>query len=292
MDVRHEWPAGIDAVVSERFGGCVGVERLGGMSGSVVLRLHVASGTLILKRSVSPVETHVYTRLAETFGRHGVVVPDLYAHETASGEDWLLIEDVAPLPPDRWGGDDVLSMLGRLHGIDPRDVSLPEGRYVPGWPDAMTERALLLIAPDHEGMLLLRQFEARASPLFEPLRLISGDANPANWGIRADGTPVLFDWERFTLGAPAIDVAIALPGLPLPTVIGDAATRYLQLAGPATVSVTTFATDVAIAKVWSVVEFVATCATGEVSHSFPLEPLLDHLPGWLCTIHGSLKKSL
>ncbi len=59
----------------------------------------------------------------------------------------------------------------------------------------------------------LEQPQREHAAISEPWCWISGDPNPRNWGLRADGTPVLFDWELFGPGTPATDLAIIVPGL-------------------------------------------------------------------------------
>ena len=53
----------------------------------------------------------------------------------------------------------------------------------------------------------LKYIQSQSDALFNHDTLISGDSNEGNWGRRDNGQIVLFDWERFGFGSPAIDLA-------------------------------------------------------------------------------------
>jgi hypothetical protein len=125
---------------------------------------------------------------------------------------------------------------------------------------------------------MLAAMQQEAQPLFVPGVPISGDPNPLNWGLRDDGTAVLFDWERLTIATPALDLAIAVPGLGDWIAFRAVAAGYL---GDARERADALARDIAAAKVWSVVELLAGVAAGAVTLSFPVERLTDTLPSWL-----------
>jgi hypothetical protein len=64
--------------LGDRFSGMPEVERLGGMSGGEVARLRFPDTSVIVKRSPTPVETHVYTMLSRTFSAHHIAIPRLF----------------------------------------------------------------------------------------------------------------------------------------------------------------------------------------------------------------------
>lgn len=254
------------------------------MGGGAVLRLRGGGRSVILKRSRGGVEPFVYTVARERLDAAGIELPRLYAAADDDGWRWLLLEDIPhPLPRERWLADgEVVGMLRRLHALDLAGL-LPEGRYRPGWPREMTAQALSLLPAAGRDDLdaLLGVARERATPLFEPRVPISGDPNPANWGLRHDGTLVLFDWERFTLGTAALDLAITVPGM------GNAADyRAVAECYADDADVFALAAEIAVAKVWSVVEFLAGCARGDTEPAFDLRPLLDAFPGWLHAVAG------
>lgn len=101
-------------------------------------------------------------------------------------------------------------------------------------------------------------WQQEAQSLFDPECPLSGDPNPANWGMRDDSSLVLFDWERYCLGTPALDLAITVPGLGDLANLRRVAAAYLhgeESQAPRTPE--RLAREIALAKVWSVVEFLA-----------------------------------
>src|SRR5690242_19318897 len=68
----------------------------------------------------------------------------------------------------------------------------------------------------------------KSQSLFIPSHPLSGDPNPRNWRLRAVGLFVLFDWERFCFGAPALDLAIIVPGLGNADLFRNVAEAYLS----------------------------------------------------------------
>lgn len=269
------------------FGSSPTREPLGGMGGGAVVRLRGAGRSAVLKRSRSGVETFIYTVARERLEAAGVGLPRLYGAAEEDGWHWLLLEDIPnPLPRGRWLADgEVVGMLRRLHRVDPAGL-LADDRYRPDWPPEMSERALALL-PMVDGSALgaiLASVRELVAPLLEPRVPISGDPNPANWGLREDGSLVLFDWERFTLGMPALDLAISVPGLGDGNDYRAVAASYLGDAPDAAVG--DLACEIAAAKVWSVVEFLAGCADGDLRPAFDLGPLLDAFPGWVRSVAG------
>jgi hypothetical protein len=269
--------------ISELLGAQTVAEPLGGMGVGAALRLRSEGRALVLKRARGP-ETYVYTRLSGLLQSHGVVLPELYgAFADADDWTWLLLEAVPqPLPRERWLADPAaLALLGRLHAVPLAEAHLPPSRYRPSWPETLAEQALDLMPAAERPALaaLLADVRARCLPLFAATCLLSGDPNPANWGLRADGTLVLFDWERCCHGTPALDLAITVPGLGTRADFHRVATVYSPGAGRAEVD--RLAGEIGLAKVWSVVEFLAGVADGTIEPAFALNDLLDAIPAWM-----------
>jgi hypothetical protein len=224
---------------------------------------------VVVKGPVERREAHVYRALRPMLKRADVALPRV---EWANAR-WLVLEDLPRRLPieDALGNPGVLRMLRRLHAclLDLDDA------FVSAWPDDLTSRALSIFELEVQRSLAPRLARIRlaALPLFEPASIISGDPNPTNWGMREDGSLVLYDWGRIGRGAPAIDLAITVPGL------GDAA-AYALVASvygpPARVP------DIAAAKAWTVVHYLAEALAGRVSTS---ESVIDRLrsivPPWI-----------
>jgi aminoglycoside phosphotransferase (APT) family kinase protein len=287
MDFPDRMPADLRNFFENNYALLTGLEKLGGMSGSSVYRATFGNKLVILKNSRRPQESNFYKNIAPSLREQGVAIPEVYCQGEADGLYWLALESVPrPLPRERWGADpQVLEILGNLHR-----ASLPPGPdlarlYHPAWNDAMTANAVTKLGLDSIRLApVLRDWQEKAQSLFKPLGLISADPNPGNWGLRGDGSPVLFDWERFTFGSPAIDVSIITTGLPTKAALRHNAGRYLEV-NPDVIDETLddFAEDVKIAKVWSTVEFISMFMT-QPDNGIPattIEWLREEMPGWL-----------
>ncbi|MCO5177553.1 MAG: aminoglycoside phosphotransferase family protein [Thermomicrobiales bacterium] len=280
-------PDTIQRAIDSYVGSLSATDSLGGMSGDSVWRLRGDGQSAILKRSGSSVETYLYSVLSERLRAAGLGLPEMYASAERDGSYWLLLEDIPyPVSSEQLLTDSsIMKMLRRLHGIE-TTLPLPEGRYRPAWPEEMSQQALRLLAPADPGTVaaLLDEVRLRCLPLFAPVAVIAGDPNITNWGLRDDGSVVLFDWERITLGSPAIDLAILVPGVGDRDLYRRLAASYLS--GSPEVATETLALQIADAKVWSVIEFLAACARGEIVPTFDLDALLTTIPDWLRLVAG------
>ncbi|HEX5167342.1 MAG TPA: aminoglycoside phosphotransferase family protein [Thermomicrobiales bacterium] len=291
------WPERLREAIERHTGGRFGVERLSGMSFSGVWRVSGAAGSTIVKASQSGYEASFYEGVASSLRRAGVPIPDLLLALDDGTRHWLLLEDIPePLPvasgPDWQPDGQIVEILARLHATTrarPPRLPNPPAR---NWTDAMTQSALGCLTDqgtDLEPLLATMQHEAQE--LSQPWCWISGDPNPRNWGLRGGRQPVLFDWELFGPGLPAIDLAIIVPGL------GDAA-AYRRVAdaydavwpGPDPLPWDTdqLGHQIAVAKVATVVQLLDSHATGraEVGDEL-LDWLADSVPTWVGQIARS-----
>lgn len=294
MTTLSPWPVSVTAAIADLAGAHTGVERLGGMSGATVWRARAPRHSFIVKASPRPTERRFYEAVAATPRRHGIASPTLHRALEEDGIHWLVLEDIAsPLPRDRGLADpELMATLRRLHAIEwSAEFELPEG-FIPRWTGEMTGRALSCLpkatALDSAPLLLLRRVAAASQHLFQPLAPISGDPNPSNWGIRDDSTLVLFDWERFSRGTPALDLAITVPGLGDPAGYALVAARYLTDAsgepGPSA-TIEHLAREIGLAKVWTIVDFLSGYALNPSRRTQPVvEYLISTLPAWLKTL--------
>jgi hypothetical protein len=260
------------AFLEEKFGDLQQVTPLRGVVRPDSTKLlEFAKGRAILKQ-VEPAERDFYIRFAPKVRERGVPIPDpiaMFVGPDSERAATIVLEYAGdPLPRERWLADPhVMSALRRLHHVenpvadaDPGFVSLareertpPEAhRFRPEWTSAMSAAALDRL----ESGVSLRQDVERcrvaAASLFEPRAWISGDPNPTNWAVRDDGSVVLLDWERFTQAHPAIDLAISVPGLGGEAEFARVAQAYAEAGGvPIPVH------EIALAKIWSVIEFLA-----------------------------------
>ncbi len=288
-----DWPEQLHETIQATIGVPVAVERLSGMSLSGVWRVRAASGSLVVKSGPSAFEATFYETVAPSLRASGIPIPDLYLSLHEPARHWLVIEDIPqPLPArpvDGWQPDQrIIEILARLHAVtraNPPDLSTAPVR---GWTDEMTSSALDCLQPADGATLapLLARLQDESAPIFSEWCWISGDPNPRNWGLRAGGSPALFDWELFGPGIPATDLAIIVPGLGTPANFADVAAAYINsLDGASHWSVETLARQVAIAKVATIIQLLDGHSTGSANVSNELLAwLADTVPAWVATI--------
>jgi hypothetical protein len=258
-----------------------------------VYRVRFAEGSVIVKSSSSARESLFYRHAGDRLERGGVSAPRLLWSGAADERHWLVLEDIptpAPsVPADRWQPNlDMVAMIARLHSLA---LDLPDelASYVTwDWTADATDGALAFFSATAARDLApaLRSLRDEAQHLTESWCWISGDPNPSNWGTRADGSLVLFDWELVRRGTPPTDLAILVAGLGDETKYAEMAACYLEIwpaidarrSWPAA----TLARDIALAKVWTVVMMLRACGSGRVNVPEELRAqLADSVPPWV-----------
>jgi hypothetical protein len=225
----------------------------GGQSRVHLHRLSYAWGTAILKGPLQSREKSFHQEVAPQLETSSVAVPRVMGWGEIAGEHWVLREDFpALLPHARWVADSaVMATLRRLHAL-PATFPIPQP-FTLQWQPVATQYQSYVPA---QTLDYLARLESRHRNLFTPHCVIAGDANVSNWGIRADGTVVLFDWDRIGYGVPAFDVAITVPGLGWPTLFRQVAAAYLADLNADGATIDTLAHDMAIAKTQVIVEYI------------------------------------
>lgn len=247
------------------------------MSGRTVLAVR-GRRTVVVKGPVRPAEEMVAGSLGDDLRRHGVRLPRTLAVVTTSDDGtWLVLEHVPDaLPRGRWGADrDVVQVLQRFHALPPTLLDGLPDRYRPRWDDAMTDSALTALESSSDTRSAISDAQRRAEVALVGNRVISGDPNPMNWRVGAHGDPVPLDLERITLGAPALDLAILLPGLPARADAERLVTQYAALGGDAVA-----VGDVMVAKAFTVVELAAGSLPGTAARE-AVHHLSTQLGAWL-----------
>lgn len=273
----------------------VAIERLSGMSLSSVWRVRCIESSAIVKVSPSSYEAHFYEHVAPSLRAASVPIPELELVLHEPDAHWLVIEDIPePLPaprPDVWQPDDrIVAILARLHmttRAQPPNLPEPPAR---AWTDAMTLAALACLPASDAASVgpLLTQLHAESQPVFAPWCWISGDPNPRNWGLRPDGSPVLFDWELFGPGTPATDLAIIVPGLGDRAAYNEVAAAYLAAWDGAEAlpwDAGALSRQIALAKIASVVQLLDGHVNGTADIGADLLAWLTATaPAWVQTI--------
>lgn len=247
------------------------IERLAGMSGGDVYRIRGTRRSVIAKRPAREAEVTFYRHIAPQLHKAYDFTPFLLDAVREDARWWLLLEDVSrPLPRERWLADpELLTALARLHALPLPAMTGDVSPYRPAWTPALSDRALTTLPAATAATITppLELLQPAAQGLFAPLAPLSGDPNPTNWGLRDNGRIVLFDWERYCRGAPALDLAITIPGLGDANAFRLVARRYLTAApSQQDARLDSLTREIAVAKVWSVVEFLAM-ASQESDHA-------------------------
>ena len=294
MHLPLVWPVPLGRHLRETYGEASAVEPLSGMSGAQVYRVRLAGASVIVKGNVRPAEVLFYEKVAPIVQAHGVPTPYLKWSWHRPESRWIVLEDIPrPFPRERWSADpELLAALRRIHAIPVAAVPAWPGMFRPQWTEQMTEAALSCFPMLVAGSLrpLLSSLRGAYAHLFEPACCISGDPNPTNWGLRDDSALVLYDWERFGYGTPALDLAITIPGLGDDDAFERVAGGYLReqhAAGPALPTVEQLSRDIGVAKIWSVVEFLSMYAGGTVANGAATAGHVVRLfPQWVRGIGG------
>lgn len=260
------------------------VENLSRMGGaSVALLVDEAGYQFIEKCPVGEVEYHFYQQAARELTHAGVAIPKLLSADPDLRR--LRLEYIPrEVNQDDVSGDEILATLNYLH----RYTASPQWLYHShAWSEYALEHSLRLLALPDKNARQLRRFRQCSDVLFGYQSLISGDSNAGNWGKRANGDVVLFDWERFGRGSPAIDLAPLIKGMGTKQAFIDLAERYCQLSGQQNFKA--LAREIAIAKAWIVTE-VITLLYERKKSIFPLylNWYKEHLPDWLDTTEKML----
>ncbi len=261
-----QWPEALQAYLRD-YGEVTSVKKLAGIKDiGGCYRLDFTGTSLIVKEMTESQEYQFYTKAAKQLKETLLHIPKLLWDAKGATAYYIVIEDIPePLPVERRQADSaVLAVLNKFHMEMWHRAPLIEGGYQPHWGTAMNDQ-LLKWYTDKEALQLepiLTEAQKQGQQLFIAHCWINADTNPTNWGLRRDGTVVLFDWERISCGSPAIDIAITMPGLGTPDNSLEAliTKRYLEKWTAAQIEFP-FSEDellqqVKLAKIWSAVEFM------------------------------------
>ncbi|EOX7394739.1 phosphotransferase family protein [Enterobacter quasiroggenkampii] len=249
------------------------LSRMGAAKVRQVMDQH--GNTLIEKYPVSDVEYGFYERAADRLRR--VVASPRLLHADPHRR-CLRIEYVPhKLSQDEISGDEILRRLVRLHDY-PADPAWIYHTHT--WSESALEKSLSLLELPMRAEQQMRCFQQAGSVLFSQECLISGDTNAGNWGRRENGDAILFDWERFGTGSPAIDLAPLVQGMGSKHSILLLAERYCFFATHS--DAYQLAREIAIAKAWIVTEVVLLLHERKKPDlNLYLNWYRKHLPDWL-----------
>lgn len=242
----------------------------------VALNVSDCGHTVIEKCPVGDVEYSFYQSAATELNQAGVVTPKIFSADASLRK---LIMEYIPHKVEQYevANDEAIVMLGRLHSY-PANSDWCYQTHL--WSELALEKSLLILSLSEKSTQQLRLFQKHSDVMFGYQNLISGDSNAGNWGRRENGDLVLFDWERFGKGSPAIDLAPLIKGMGTKQTFIDAAERYCRLCFCRDFNA--LAREIAIAKAWIVTEVIVLLnERKKAAFPFYLNWYREQLPGWL-----------
>lgn len=270
------------------------LERLHGVGGPGVILIVGPRGRAVAKYPVRQ-EVAFYRNWAPLVRQQGLGVPEVYAHSENFPRAWILMEalDATLTPPYRDRLPDMTAYLARLHAMQRDRVRSTAN-------DSLSVRPVSLSLQDIGDAATLWTEEVRESliqrlylpwpKLPESMRLVSGDPNPTNWGLRASGQLVLFDWSEVALSHPAYDLAALCGGLPEVALVEEVVDVYLKSAdAPSPQSRAQWVAWVITARLVAFVWFAAWWSRGQLTAAARpgLTMLQDGLIDWIDTVRAA-----
>ncbi|CAK2473563.1 Phosphotransferase enzyme family protein [Vibrio crassostreae] len=234
----------------------------------------------IYKRKASDVELNFYQFAAEALD--GVNTPKLLS---ISGNN-LVIEYIphSITLDGLHANKSTFEQLAFIHNSK-FQPQLPVKNHA--WDSRSTDLAMSRLNLPEVTQDSIRAIQHLSFELFDFKGLISGDSNEGNWATRDNGELVLFDWERFGFGSPAIDLAPLVRGLGTSRDYESIVEKYVQYSSK--LSQDKLQRHLILAKVWLVVE-VTNILThrGKSSTSMYLNWFRENTPSWLISMEKIL----
>ncbi|WP_330960944.1 hypothetical protein [Photobacterium sp. 53610] len=205
----------------------------------------------IEKSNATDVEMHFYRNIAPQLTMLGVHTPRLYHCDT---KNHVLHLEYIPTPVTLEALHEDPRCFQQLAAIHHFSRHSDHPRCAHQWTEQHTIQALNHLQLSGNAEAHLHQLREQSEGLFYPHACLSGDSNAGNWGIRDNGDLVLFDWERFGEGSPAIDLAPLVKGMGDRMSYQAIADRYL--AHSSLLPKQTLLRHLILAKAWIVVDVV------------------------------------
>ncbi|MFM4722965.1 phosphotransferase family protein [Aeromonas veronii] len=247
--------------------------KMGGASVNIQL---LDGKPCIRKSCASPVERHFYQRAALHLS--GLNTPSLLKVE---GETLFLEQIPHPVTLTQLHhNEQTFAQLASLHNANYQpDFSVKTH----GWSQADSDEALSVLCLPEAVNEKIRHIQQVGHELFEESYLISGDSNEGNWGTRDNGELVLFDWERFGYGSPAIDLAPLVPRMGSLAEYETIIERYLRHSS--LLSGDRLLRHLVMAKCWLIIEVTNLLTRREKPQAQQyLEWYRQQVPNWLGSV--------
>ena len=249
--------------------------------GSARVSVEILDGVeCVLKQGASKVELGFYQAAAPNLV--GVNTPTLLK---AEGRNLYIerIPNTISLNELR-NRPDLYSQLASIH-LSKYTPVVPVKKH--RWTAFDTHEAITTLGLSDAVASSIERLRSISSQIFECDTLISGDTNDGNWGTRSNGELVLFDWERFGQGSPAIDLAPLVHGLGGISDYEKIISQYIE--HNTVVSETELLEHLVIAKCWIVIEVVNILVRRNNPEKMKyINWFQANIPKWLTSVETAL----
>ena len=203
----------------------------------------------IKKQNTSLVELNFYQNIAPLLRTNGVNIPELIEIDFVKQNLFIeYIPNIVTLD-ELNANSETFSQLSKVHKFTQSINTLTKNHE---WTELQTEKALMLLELPEISAQMLRDIQKQSDLLFDQITFISGDSNVGNWRVNSNGELVLFDWERFGYGSPAIDLAPLIKGMGAASDYEIVVNKYLKYNDH--LSGSNLVKKLIIAKAWLIVE--------------------------------------
>ncbi|UTV30287.1 phosphotransferase [Photobacterium atrarenae] len=266
------------------------VTELARLGRASVRQVTLGGKICIEKKPLSETELLFYQHYADRLNARGIFSPAIMALDA---DEKRIVMELIPhsVKLAELQTPAVFQHLAGIHAMEVEEPSLPFYRAC--WTERATASALDALALPRTTIDFFHVVQAQSAAIFAGNRLITGDSNPGNWGRRANGELVQFDWERLTMGCPSIDLAPLINGMGTPAQYEAYAGQYLacrhRLTDLPTIAPETLVSHIAMAKAWIVIEVVNILLRSRHRDSaMYLDWYRQQLPSWCDEVAGLL----
>lgn len=255
-------------------------ENVAQMGNATVRRITLHGRPAIHKQDVTRVELCFYKYAAPELSSQGLAVPLVFELDMAARD--LALEYI-PYAITQYELRDNIAFIQMLTALHTSPLTYRYPLHHHSWYEKAQDITCQQLNLSAAARSALQRIKAASDALFYPAGMISGDSNAGNWARRAGGDIVLFDWKRFGMGSPAIDLAPLIKGM------GTAADYYALAECYCRINrryrVEALSRAIAISKAWIVTQVMKLLYIRQkAALSLYTEWYKNNLPDWLSQV--------
>jgi len=252
------------------------------MGSSTVKLIEFGGQRCIQKSDISSVERAFYETVAPQIIQSGVQCPKVL-HLSGS----TLVIEYIPQTVSISELFESLETYKQLANLHSSVIEQPFQICQHQWSKEATSQALTHLRLPDVSIDALNHIQNSEHSIFNMQSYISGDTNNGNWGRRLSGELVLFDWERFGVGCPTIDLAPLVIGMGSIDTFESIIEKYGKVGSSNLPS--TPLTNLIVAKTWIAIEVINILVVRDKHQkSRYLEWFNNTLPDWLYEMGNAL----